>query len=179
VAIERAGDSSVTVRWSDGVETVWTARELRAACPCATCRGGHQDAQQSSTSSNALPVLSAAEARPLRVEAMRPVGTYAYAIAFSDGHSSGIFTFPLLRRGPLPSADWGQGSGRAVQDASVKTARKNPGVHREGTFMSLVERIRQLFAALFEPKRSMSAAGRKKAKALERTLEKNSRVGRK
>ena len=43
-----------------------------------------------------LPVLSPAEARPLRVESMRPVGNYAYAIVFSDGHASGIFTFALL-----------------------------------------------------------------------------------
>jgi DUF971 family protein len=29
---------------------------------------------------------------------MRPIGNYAYAIAFSDGHSSGIFSLELLRR---------------------------------------------------------------------------------
>ena len=27
---------------------------------------------------------------------MKPVGNYAYAIAFSDGHDTGIFTFALL-----------------------------------------------------------------------------------
>jgi DUF971 family protein len=27
---------------------------------------------------------------------MRPVGNYAYNIAFSDGHDSGIFTFDHL-----------------------------------------------------------------------------------
>jgi DUF971 family protein len=37
------------------------------------------------------------EARPLEVASMRPVGSYAYAILFSDGHSNGIFTFELLR----------------------------------------------------------------------------------
>jgi DUF971 family protein len=44
-----------------------------------------------------LPVLSAAEARPLKVEGMRPVGNYAYAIAFSDGHDTGIYTLEFLR----------------------------------------------------------------------------------
>ena len=44
-----------------------------------------------------LPVLSMAEAQPLRIEGMRPVGNYAYNIAFSDGHDSGIFTFEYLR----------------------------------------------------------------------------------
>ncbi len=42
-------------------------------------------------------VLGAAEARPLRIEGMRPVGAYAYNIAFSDGHDSGLFTFERLR----------------------------------------------------------------------------------
>jgi DUF971 family protein len=47
--------------------------------------------------SNALPVLSIAETMPLDIVLMHPVGNYAYNIHFSDGHSSGIFTFELLR----------------------------------------------------------------------------------
>jgi DUF971 family protein len=43
-----------------------------------------------------LPVLSTAEARPLKLLGMKPVGNYAYAIDFSDGHDTGIFTFELL-----------------------------------------------------------------------------------
>lgn len=45
-----------------------------------------------------LPVLSPAEAQPLRVLDMKPVGNYAYAIQFSDGHTSGIFSLDYLRR---------------------------------------------------------------------------------
>jgi DUF971 family protein len=41
-------------------------------------------------------VLAAAELVPLTVTAMRPVGQYAYAIDFSDGHSSGIYTLEYL-----------------------------------------------------------------------------------
>ena len=44
-----------------------------------------------------LPVLSAAEARPLVIEDMKPVGSYAYTIAFSDGHNTGIYTLEHLR----------------------------------------------------------------------------------
>jgi len=29
---------------------------------------------------------------------MRPAGNYAYTIAFSDGHSSGIYSLELLRQ---------------------------------------------------------------------------------
>jgi DUF971 family protein len=43
-------------------------------------------------------VLSAAEAQPLTIRDMQPVGSYAYAIAFSDGHSTGIYTLEHLRQ---------------------------------------------------------------------------------
>jgi DUF971 family protein len=42
-------------------------------------------------------VLSPAEARPLKVLGMKPIGNYAYAIEFSDGHDTGIFTLEFLR----------------------------------------------------------------------------------
>jgi DUF971 family protein len=42
-------------------------------------------------------VLKPEEARPLAIANMRPVGNYAYGIAFSDGHDTGIFTLELLR----------------------------------------------------------------------------------
>lgn len=50
-----------------------------------------------------LPVLSAAEARPLELQGMQPVGNYAYAVAFSDGHDTGIYTFELLREIGTPA----------------------------------------------------------------------------
>jgi DUF971 family protein len=68
-------------------------RKLREACPCATCREKRTSEQQSAT---LLPVLSAAEAEPRRIAGMKPVGSYAYTIAFSDGHDTGIFSFNLL-----------------------------------------------------------------------------------
>jgi DUF971 family protein len=99
-AISRDGDSAIAINWSDGSTTRWTVAELRSQCPCASCRD-QRSAQEKSAPQGppqALPVISAAEAQPLRIESMRPVGSYAYNISFSDGHSSGIFTFAMLRR---------------------------------------------------------------------------------
>jgi DUF971 family protein len=42
-------------------------------------------------------VLTPAETQPLRIAAMKPTGSYAYAIDFSDGHDTGIFTLESLR----------------------------------------------------------------------------------
>jgi DUF971 family protein len=42
-------------------------------------------------------VLAPADLVPLTITSMRPVGQYAYAIGFSDGHASGIYTLEYLR----------------------------------------------------------------------------------
>lgn len=102
VGIERDGDTAIKISWDDQTSTRWTAAQLRKACPCATCREkrrGEEDKDSKATSIG-LPVLSAAEAKPLRIESMRPVGTYAYNINFTDGHSSGIFQLAMLYQGP-------------------------------------------------------------------------------
>ncbi|TWT99073.1 hypothetical protein Pla108_00060 [Botrimarina colliarenosi] len=93
-AIHRLADDRIQIDWSDGVQHVFTARGLREACPCATCRE-----KRSAPPPNPmqLTVLSSAEARPLTIAGMRPVGAYAYNIAFSDGHDSGLFTMERLR----------------------------------------------------------------------------------
>ena len=70
--------------------------ELRSVCPCATCR--EKRAQPPEPAKGLLPVLSLAEARPLAILGMKPVGNYAYSIAFSDGHDTGIFTLEFLRK---------------------------------------------------------------------------------
>lgn len=102
-SITRDGDAAIVIQWSDEVVTRWTASALRKACPCATCREKKRGEDEKAADqglggpkSIGLPVLSMAEARPLRIESMRPVGSYAYNIGFSDGHGSGIFPFVML-----------------------------------------------------------------------------------
>ena len=90
-----AEGNKLLIEWSNGQRRRYSFRELRDACPCATCREKHSGQNQPAT---LLPVLSADEAQPLRVEGMKPVGAYAYTIAFSDGHSTGIYSFELLRQ---------------------------------------------------------------------------------
>jgi DUF971 family protein len=101
IGLSRLGDDSIEFNWSDGRIDQWTAMELRKACPCATCREKKRGEEQKLTmpgSAMLLPVLSRAEAAPLRIEAMDPVGGYAYRVRFSDGHASGIYPFDLLRK---------------------------------------------------------------------------------
>ncbi|HWA98962.1 MAG TPA: DUF971 domain-containing protein [Pirellulales bacterium] len=87
-------DGRLQIDWSDRMVRAYSIAELRERCPCATCREKRSAPPPAATM---LPILSAAETRPLTLAGMNPVGHYAYAIAFSDGHDSGIYTFELLR----------------------------------------------------------------------------------
>jgi DUF971 family protein len=93
--LEMIDDDQIQISWDDGVVRRYSIRELRNACPCATCREKRQADPQDQT---ALPVLSAAEIAPLKVLAMDPIGNYAYGIRFSDGHDTGIYQLELLQQ---------------------------------------------------------------------------------
>jgi DUF971 family protein len=91
--IERLGDNRLLIAWDDGQQREYRVQELRDRCPCATCR----EKRNHPAPATLLPVLSAAEMRPLTIQGMKPIGSYAYGIAFSDGHDTGIFTLEFLR----------------------------------------------------------------------------------
>jgi len=95
VKLQLVEPSSLLIEWSDGRKQQYPYTELRKHCPCATCREKRKAETQKPA--ELLPVLSSAEAQPLRVVSMKPVGNYAYGIAFSDGHDTGIYTFEQLR----------------------------------------------------------------------------------
>jgi DUF971 family protein len=82
------------ITWSDGQTRRYSIWDLREKCPCATCR---EKRNAPPPSTLALPIISAAEAQPLQIRGMKPVGNYAYSIAFSDEHDTGIYTFEFLR----------------------------------------------------------------------------------
>ena len=61
---------------------------LRGECPCATCRNEWTGERMLDTKS----------IRPdLKLVGMENIGTYAVQFSWSDGHSSGIYTWETLR----------------------------------------------------------------------------------
>ena len=95
VKLQIVEPASLLIEWSDGRRQQYPLAELRRHCPCATCREKHKGEDQKPAA--LLPVLPLAEAAPVRIVAMKPVGNYAYGITFSDGHDTGIYTFEQLR----------------------------------------------------------------------------------
>lgn len=95
--LARVGNNQLLIEWSDGEQRIYGIGELRDACPCATCKEKSSQAEKPVQPLNMLPVIGLNEAQPLKIVGMQPVGNYAYAISFSDGHDTGIYAFDLLR----------------------------------------------------------------------------------
>jgi DUF971 family protein len=87
-------EKRLEIVWNDGQRRRYTVKELRDRCPCATCREKRAEPPKPAA---LLPVLTLAEAKPMAIAAMSPIGHYAYSITFSDGHDSGIYTLAFLR----------------------------------------------------------------------------------
>lgn len=86
----------VVIAWRDGHESRYTFPYLREQCPCATCRERRAQGQSvvQSRVRGDLPIYQE-PARALRAE---PVGHYAVRFDFSDGHTTGIYSFEYFRR---------------------------------------------------------------------------------
>ncbi len=81
----------LALAWSDGQENFINLKALRKACPCANCQG-EPDAMGRVFKPNVIHI-----ARSFQARSIQQVGGYALQITWVDGHSSGIYTFDLLR----------------------------------------------------------------------------------
>ncbi len=87
--------SRVAIQWSDGHESVYSFSLLRHACPCAACRGGHEN-----MSSEPDPRVFSQEEEntpATRMRNLEAVGAYALTIEWEDGHHYGIYHWGYLR----------------------------------------------------------------------------------
>jgi len=97
------GHTAVQIEWADGHVSLYAAEYLRAMCPCAECRGTHDNPPLQAKPKDSKKLLmhspkAASKARK-RVVALRafPVGNYGIGFKWADGHSDGLYTFALLR----------------------------------------------------------------------------------
>ena len=83
------------VDWNDGHSSNIDFGLLRAACPCATCRGGHENMKQEPD--NGMFEMNLPESSMTRLGKVDMVGSYGLTIHWEDGHSYGIYTWLYLR----------------------------------------------------------------------------------
>lgn len=89
------GLKQLTIRWNDNHLSVYPFQLLRAACPCAACRGGHE--YMRAEPDEAAFTAELGDTPATRLRAIKAVGSYAITIEWEDGHSYGIFTWQFLR----------------------------------------------------------------------------------
>jgi len=88
VSFEQVGPTKIKIGWKDGATTEHDARELRLACPCASC-------VDELTGKKLLDPDTVPD--DVAIEDTGLVGRYAFRFRFSDHHDTGIFTFDRLR----------------------------------------------------------------------------------
>ena len=97
VKVHVKNGAGVDIVWADGHASHYDFPYLREQCPCATCndeRGKKEDlASAQKTAFAPLPMF-----KPKTLaQTATPVGNYALGISFTDGHSTGIFSYEYLR----------------------------------------------------------------------------------
>ena len=85
--IPRSDPTRIEFEWDNGEKTVLTTLELRAICPCAACVDELTGVRRHDPKTVPADLIH----RDVRL-----VGNYALTMSFSDGHSTGIYPFPML-----------------------------------------------------------------------------------
>ena len=83
-----AGEKELLIQWQDGHRSLYVFSYLRRSCRCAACVDEWTGKQKP------LPEETTDAVRPLQTS---PVGNYGIRFHWSDGHSTGIYSFELLR----------------------------------------------------------------------------------
>jgi DUF971 family protein len=80
------GARTTHIDWADGHKSVYPHAVLRGYCPCAGCQGHSGDVKFIETTDDQQ-----------ELDKIEPVGGYALSLVWFDGHSSGIYSYKLLR----------------------------------------------------------------------------------
>jgi DUF971 family protein len=88
--------AGVDITWSDAHTSHYDFPYLRENCPCATCKEEgetHHKVEAGNSGVGLLPMFKP----KVSARGASAVGSYAIQIEFTDGHSTGIYSFDHLR----------------------------------------------------------------------------------
>jgi DUF971 family protein len=83
------------ITWDDGQVCQYPLPELREACPCVECRGGHQFMGREHDPDD---ILKLTPKRSYKITDIQMVGNYAIQPVWDDDHHTGIYTWDYLKR---------------------------------------------------------------------------------
>ncbi len=87
--VKRVNAFRTDITWNDGHFGSYPSWYLRENCPCASCVEEFTGRRM---------ILQGSIPASLERVSVDPVGNYALSFTWSDGHSTGIYTFDFLRR---------------------------------------------------------------------------------
>lgn len=93
----RKSSGELFIEWKDGHQSVYPFWLVRAACPCATCRGGHEHMRPEPDPAVFNARDQATDSAAYRLVRLEAVGQYAISIEWEDGHHYGIYNWHYLR----------------------------------------------------------------------------------
>jgi len=91
--------AGVDITWADGHSSHYDFVYLRDNCPCALC---DDDRKKKAALAGSEGVGPATAVLPMfkpkaKAKSAAPIGNYAIQIDFTDGHSTGIYSYDYLR----------------------------------------------------------------------------------
>ena len=86
-------EQMLELRWKSGETTRHSYAHLRKHCPCATCR---TERDKIDAKGPVLRVISGPVMEVAQLMEVTPVGRYALAFNWNDGHKTGIYTYEFL-----------------------------------------------------------------------------------
>jgi DUF971 family protein len=95
VKVHVTSGEGVQITWSDGHTSKFPFPYLRDLCPCALCNDEREKNLRmgSKTGTSVLPMFKPR----VTAKSANAVGNYAIQILFSDGHTTGIYSYEHLR----------------------------------------------------------------------------------
>ncbi|MCZ6677869.1 MAG: DUF971 domain-containing protein [Candidatus Poribacteria bacterium] len=98
--LKKLGNTGFHIVWKDEHESEYTYPHLRRLCPCAECsmtRHSGRDVHSLFGPEGVGEVSLIAVPDDIRALDIELVGRYAIQFTWSDGHSTGIYSFETLR----------------------------------------------------------------------------------
>ena len=86
---------TLIINWNDGMKCEYSFTLLRNACPCAECKGGHEN--MGTAPEPEIYSLPEEDSPRTRLKKIEPTGTYGVTIEWEDGHHFGIYAWDYLR----------------------------------------------------------------------------------
>jgi prepilin-type processing-associated H-X9-DG protein len=107
VKIHVTSGAGVDIVWADGHASHYDFGYLRDECPCATCNEEREKKRMFAAAGGASAAVLPMFKPKARAKAATAVGNYAIQLTFTDGHSTGIYSYDHLRT-ICPCADCGK-----------------------------------------------------------------------